>query len=212
MALTPGGTPYVESSDLVANYPATSLALAEHIDDLPSGLSIVIPTSIANSGGSASASGGAVTFTGVTTISVNGCFTSTYDNYVIQIVALASGAAPAQYIRLRAAGSDNSTASSYIGQQLFVNGASVTSSRSTDSLFLIGELTTTRSAVALNVYSPALAERTVFRSVTANTRDDGRITDVGGSHTQAVAYDGFTILLSSLNTTGVIRIYGYQNS
>jgi hypothetical protein len=36
MAVTAGGTPYVESSDLVANYPAVSLALAEHIDDLPS--------------------------------------------------------------------------------------------------------------------------------------------------------------------------------
>jgi len=35
MAVTAGGTPYVESSDLVANYPAVSLALAEHIDGLP---------------------------------------------------------------------------------------------------------------------------------------------------------------------------------
>ena len=33
MATTANGTPYVESSDLVANYPAVSLALAEHIDD-----------------------------------------------------------------------------------------------------------------------------------------------------------------------------------
>jgi len=32
MAVTPGGTPYVESSDLVANYPAASLALANHVD------------------------------------------------------------------------------------------------------------------------------------------------------------------------------------
>lgn len=32
MATTAGGTPYVESSDLVANYPAVSLALAEKID------------------------------------------------------------------------------------------------------------------------------------------------------------------------------------
>jgi hypothetical protein len=32
MATTAGGTPYVESSDLVANYPAISLDLAEHID------------------------------------------------------------------------------------------------------------------------------------------------------------------------------------
>jgi len=32
MALTPGGTPYVESSDLVANYPSTSLSLANKVD------------------------------------------------------------------------------------------------------------------------------------------------------------------------------------
>ena len=35
MAVTANGTPYVESSDLVANYPGVSLALANHIDDLP---------------------------------------------------------------------------------------------------------------------------------------------------------------------------------
>ena len=33
MAVTANGTPYVESSDLVANYPGVSLALANHIDD-----------------------------------------------------------------------------------------------------------------------------------------------------------------------------------
>jgi len=32
MAVTAAGTPYVESSDLVANYPGVSLALANHID------------------------------------------------------------------------------------------------------------------------------------------------------------------------------------
>jgi len=37
MAVTPAGTPYVESSDLVASYPGTSLALANHIDGLDGG-------------------------------------------------------------------------------------------------------------------------------------------------------------------------------
>jgi hypothetical protein len=44
MAVTPGGTPYVESSDLVANYPAVSLALAEHIDDIGVILQVVSTT------------------------------------------------------------------------------------------------------------------------------------------------------------------------
>ena len=37
MATTAAGTPYVESSDLVANYPGVSLALADHIDGLDGG-------------------------------------------------------------------------------------------------------------------------------------------------------------------------------
>jgi hypothetical protein len=44
MATTANGTPYVESSDLVANYPAVSLALAEHIDDIGKILQIVSGT------------------------------------------------------------------------------------------------------------------------------------------------------------------------
>jgi len=34
MATTAAGTPYVESADLVANYPGVSLALANHIDTI----------------------------------------------------------------------------------------------------------------------------------------------------------------------------------
>jgi len=34
MAVTAGGTPYVESSDLVANYPGASLALANRVDQV----------------------------------------------------------------------------------------------------------------------------------------------------------------------------------
>jgi len=37
MAVTPAGTPYVESSDNVADYPGVSLALANHIDGLDGG-------------------------------------------------------------------------------------------------------------------------------------------------------------------------------
>lgn len=44
MATTAKGTPYVESSDLVANYPAVSLALAEHIDDFGGKVLQVIST------------------------------------------------------------------------------------------------------------------------------------------------------------------------
>ena len=45
MATTAAGTPYVESSDLVANYPGVSLALANHIDATAGVLQVVSATS-----------------------------------------------------------------------------------------------------------------------------------------------------------------------
>jgi len=44
MATTAAGTPYVESSDLVANYPGVSLALANHIDTIGKVLQVVVGT------------------------------------------------------------------------------------------------------------------------------------------------------------------------
>jgi len=41
MATTAAGTPYVESSDFVANYPGVSLALANHIDTIGKVLQVV---------------------------------------------------------------------------------------------------------------------------------------------------------------------------
>jgi len=44
MAVTPAGTPYVESSDNVADYPGVSLALANHIDGLDGGKVLQVVT------------------------------------------------------------------------------------------------------------------------------------------------------------------------
>jgi len=48
MAVTAAGTPYVESSDLVANYPGVSLALANHIDTIGKVLQVVRATDTTN--------------------------------------------------------------------------------------------------------------------------------------------------------------------
>ena len=46
MATTAKGTPFVESSDLVANYPGVSLALANHIDTIGRVLQVVSVTKV----------------------------------------------------------------------------------------------------------------------------------------------------------------------
>lgn len=256
MALTPEGTPYVESTDLVANYPAASLSLANRVDlvgvlpfatsaaratAIPSptdgqftylqdtnspefyngsayvpvgtapGLVIVAPTSIANSGGSASASGGEVTFTGVTSVSLNGCFTSTYDNYKI-VSYLTSNQVDANIRnRMRVSGSDAS-GSNYSRQSLQSSSTTVSGARSSNATDFIVSVAGTGSPT-LMVYDmarPFLAASTLFLG--KGSGRDIETWDFSGLHTLATSYDGFSIYPSSGTITGTLRVYGYDNS
>jgi hypothetical protein len=170
------------------------------------GLAIVTPTSIANSGGSASASGGAVTFTGVSSVSLNGVFTSTYDNYVI--VTSISGSSDAT-IRLRAAGSD--AASSLYGwaavsgnQTGTVNGTGGSLATSAQYAYVAG----VNSSVITNINSPVLSAFTTWS--TSNVQPTTAIKLLAGHYGATTSFDGFTVLGTS--QSGIIRVYGYRNS
>lgn len=215
MATTAGGTPYVESSDLVANYPAVSLALAEHIDELPSGLSIVTPTSIANSGGSASVSGGAVTFTGVTSVSLNGVFSSVYDNYLMDITFEQSTDVSIN-LRVRASGTDLS-GSVYQWARYYVASSSATvvpTVQTNGSNFELFGAAGKKGSNSLNIASPFLSDETLF-SNQYSTLTSASVNYSGiasGAVNNTTSYDGFTVFPGSGTTTGIIRCYGYQNS
>ena len=175
------------------------------------GLRLITPTSIANSGGSASASGGEVTFTGVSSISLNGVFTSTYDNYIF-IMTATNSAGDEINMRLRVAGADAS-GTNYVFQRLVAGAGSVTSDRFTgQTVARIGFMPTTSNAYSVNVYGPAIAAPTMMRSVNAISQSDATFQDVVARHSLSTAYDGFTLIPPGGNITGKIRVYGYQNS
>jgi hypothetical protein len=173
------------------------------------GIDLIIPTSIAHTSGSASInSGGSVTFTGVTALSLNGVFSSTYDNYVIDVRGNASTAANIEF-RLRAGGTDNTTSNSYVFQHIEANATSVAGARTTSNLSRIGPFNAIAACgIAIYVYGPALAQPTAHRSITANDAISARIYDIAGTHNQSVAYDGFTLFPGSGNMTGLIKVYG----
>lgn len=231
MALTAGGLPYVESTDLVSGYPAVSLALAEELDDqlalkaalagatytgahnftgatvtgvAAGALSLVTPTSIANSGGSSSLSGGKVTFTTVNSISLNGIFTSTYDNYRILVTQNGSTGAEIR-IRMRAAGTDLTSGSYYYD----ANEAGPTSAA---AFFAASYCAGASSYCDLDygVRSPFLSQRTRFDGF--GHRDDGNVNARTAWVDNTTSYDGITIYPQSGTITGIARVYGYQNS
>lgn len=191
---------------LLQKYGAISIGASETLG----GMVLMSPTSIAYTGTSASiGSNGSVTFSAVSTLSLNGVFNTDYDNYLISVRDL-NTVSNSWYVRMRSAGTDNSTASSYRSQEFSANNTSVTGSRTTDTFgVLASSATTIQNGFTANVYGPFLAQATAWRSVTMNGTSLARIRDYAVLHNQTTSYDGFTIYLATAgSSTGVLSVYG----
>ena len=180
------------------------------------GMDLITPTSIAYSGGSASVSGGAVTFSGVSSVSLNGCFSATYARYMIMWDGGGSvNPGSGSNFRLRSSGTD-ATGSNYYSQRLYGAGATVAASRT-------GALTyasagswdyLNNSATQLTMYNPFVAANTMWHEIgisNADTSNNSVLEINGGTHSLSTSYDGFTILASSGTCSGTVRVYGYKN-
>jgi hypothetical protein len=180
------------------------------------GLAIVTPTSIANSGGSSSASGGAVTFTGVTSISLNGVFSSAYDNYVIKYALTGASGNANLTMRLRVAGTDATGASDYTRQAFVGVGSGSAISTQTGSSWTYSGIAGSPSTVnTVEVFSPFLAVKTNATSRSMSFDGAGgswQSAADGFNHSQTSSYDGCTLITSAGSVSGVVRVYGYKNS
>ena len=180
------------------------------------GLVVMKPTSIASTGTGNSSSIGAngkVTFSSCQTLSLNGVFSSAYDNYMIVMGDL-SGSNQSVDIRLRASGTDNSTASSYTRQFLFGTGTSVSGARVSDSStpFFTGS-TPARSGCIGYLFGPFLAQPTAGRSVCCYGATDGTVLDYAFTHNQTTSYDGITFIANAGASglmTGIVTVYGFN--
>lgn len=155
------------------------------------------------------------TFTSVSTLSINNCFTSTYDNYRIVVNFTGSTSADV-YMRLRVGGAD-STGSVYYGTtfRAAANGTtSVVYADNPNAFWPLAKMDTNRTSYSQDIYRPAIAAITTHTAsgtmpmpgVANSAASFG-----GGYHDAATAYDGFTIYPTSGNFTGTLRVYGYRN-
>lgn len=171
------------------------------------GLTLVSPTSIANSGGSASSSGGTTTFTTVNSISLNGVFTTTGDNYLMVFNATAGTSLASVLFRLRLSGTDSST--SYGRQKVEGQGASTsTNALTTQTEGQIANMGVGAS-LTCTLWSPALAALTSYTCLSTD-RNAGSVAMWGGYHNVATAYDGITVFPSTGTITGTVAIYRYS--
>jgi hypothetical protein len=156
------------------------------------------------------------TMSAASSVSVDNCFSATYENYlvVIDLTAVSVATLQYQYMRLRVAGVDASAASTYKsggagwdsvgGNALdFETGTGWRIAYSSASDMVMGSRVT--------LYRPFVNIRTFGETDTAGFDPGGvsRRTVLALGHETAASYDGFTVYPASGTLTGTIRVYGY---
>jgi hypothetical protein len=192
------------------NYLSQSTASATYLNQTgyQPGMVLVTPTSAVN--GTVGATG-AVTFTSASTISVNGCFNSSYDNYKILINISSATDTASLLMRLRVSGSDNSGATSYQRTGYLATPSTLSNSYvATNSLFAGSLSSGVSSNVPIEIMNPfnaiaTTAYLTTFDQPSNNSRG------INMMHIDSTSFDGFSLIISVGSVTGTVRIYGYRN-
>ena len=149
-------------------------------------------------------------------VSVNNCFTSTYDNYRFIFAPSAVSGDATMSFRLRLSGTDSST--SYKSQRIFGTATSISTlgNPSGTSEMIFGYLKTaapTNTGFSVDIFAPAQARATIANSVTGGLEGADQYSLLFyNTHTPATAYDGFTVLTTGSTTTGTIYLYGYAKA
>jgi hypothetical protein len=150
--------------------------------------------------------------TGVSSVSLNSVFTSTYTNYkvVIQWIGC-SAAGPTVSLRLRASGTDNTGAFAYQPRGWTNTSATLSGFGSAGSSIPLGVIiSTTCPFTQMEVLAPQVAALQTGFVIDHYDPNNNNAWGFNATHTQTVAYDGFTVFPSSGTLTdGTIYVYGY---
>ena len=145
--------------------------------------------------------------TAVSSVTVTGAFSTTYDNYRIVINAMAASVDAAQ-IRFTINGSTGSTYH-LIGTNMDYGSATVYPvSGAAVAFFRIGETSQTSNNLSFDIYSPFLAATSFISSCFNGTSHVGWY---NGKDTNAASSTAFTLTPSSGTVTGgTVTVYGYR--
>ncbi len=151
---------------------------------------------------------GTVSFSGASSVSLNDVFNSTYENYLLLTRITDMSVGDNVQIRMRASGSDDSTANYHnLGLRITTTVDRIASYGQTS--YRIGETGTKKGAFQTVIYGPQLAALTQFNGLITNGFNNPMENGFQmGAHNVATAYTGFTIFPASGTMTGSVSVYG----
>jgi hypothetical protein len=204
MGNTPNNNfPYPESSDLVKDGAQAIEDLAASIDTKLGVYSTPGMVKLAS-----------VAFSGVSSQSLTAdTFTSTYDNYRIILSSISGSANTTLQIRLRAAGSDNST-SNYDFMYMGFATNNTTRNSANDgqtSWTTLPSKSTEYGGLVYDIYNPKLAKFTGFTCNYVGGDVNYFSPGVsGGIFKATTSFDSLTLFPASGTITGNVSVYGYN--
>lgn len=178
------------------------------------GLVQVVPTSIVVGSGSGSVdSNGNVTFSGASSVSLNGCFSSAYDNYKLLFYCNAASATANINFRFRTTSDDTGT--NYYAASDGVNwsNSGVNNNAITQSAFTVTRVVVNDSGYTSFNYD-CIRPNVGTYSTLLGGQSMGIVGGPAHNHgafwsVTATQFTGFTIYPASGNIGGTLRIYGY---
>lgn len=179
------------------------------------GLSRIIPPTVNFSGGSATANSlGTISFTAVTSLSLNDVFSSAYTNYQIVYsgVAAATGLQSLQF-RLRTT-SDAATNYYFSNLRTYVSGTTATFSSSGSTTFMLFGILDDqrRNSGSFSIHNPNIALPTSLSGTFIGADSTNNFAAYGGGfHAGSTQYTGFTIYPGGSSMTGTIQVFGYNS-
>jgi hypothetical protein len=186
---TEGMVTYLEDSNLYSGYDGTSF------------------TSLAELSGSGLVHIASFSASGVTSVDINGCFSTKFDNYLLVVRGTTVSNTGLEW-RLRNSGTTDSSAN-YDSQFLEVLSTTVQGIRVTaQTSGSFGSFRNTETAVSATIFSPFATRRTMAVSQVINPFGDITYSAVASKHRLDASYDSLVLLSgSNINITG--SIHGY---
>jgi hypothetical protein len=142
------------------------------------------------------------TFSGVTTVSVNNCFSATYDAYKIVVEMTATNQVNAFTVRTRVSGSDE-TGSVYSDLGSWGTNTNQTS-------FRAGWTGNPGAANAVfDIFNPFLTTTTQFNGIGGALDVATGVSAFMGHINNSTSYTGFTFNIAAVTISGRYKVYGY---
>ena len=192
--LAEGQLAYLEDSDIVQYYDGSGWATLAPQTPVAPGLELVSTTTIG---------------TTVSSVTVSGAFSSTYDNYLILVGGGVASAENALNLKFGA-----TTTNYYYSLEVrgWTNGTFTDAGANVSSLISVGYGGANSLHAVINVNSPNLAKVTVVTSSAVRATS----TQTGGNYrgllNDSTQYTAFTLTTSSGTMTGgTVKVYGYKN-